>query len=360
MVTRSAETYLPSLLAAIRDDRAIYAIVAAYVAIGSALCLAAGGSPLGMLAAYSRVWLVNFGVIAPILAVFAGGVHITHRLNKRRALAYRHMLAPARVGRFLAGILLMLTAGIAFMSTFSALKSVMPADGFPYDVLQADIDKMLHFGVDPWRWLYALGHAPWLQRILEINYNSGWFILCYGLMFWWATSPRATQRARYFITFFATWIVVGNVLAWACLSAGPAFYGQVTGDTARFGEQMAHLLSTNGEFSSVSVYQSYLWRLYATGRTGLGSGISAFPSMHVAMITLNALFIGEFSRRWALAMWAYAALVMISSVYLAWHYAIDGYASLAVTTALYFAIRKLFTIRWKWRSTTVQVGVTAN
>lgn len=352
MFNSIASRYIPPLVSAFRADWLIYAVVVAYVAIGSVIVLAAGGAPLGMLESYARTWLVNFGIVAPLLTIFVGGVHITHRLDSRRRLAYRHMLAPDRVARFIAGTILMLTAGILFMSTFSALKTAMPVGGFPYDVLQADIDKLIHFGADPWRWLYAIGPQFWLQRLLEINYNSGWFVLCYGLLFWWATSFRATARLRYFLTFFLVWVIVGNVLAYFCLSAGPAFYGRVTGDTARFGELLGYLRASHGEFSSSTTYQAYLWWLHKGGNVGIGSGISAFPSMHVALITLNALFIGELSRRWGLVMWAFVGLILVSSVYLAWHYAIDGYASIAITTALYFAVKKLFPLlaRLRWRS----------
>ena len=63
---------------------------------------------------------------------------------------------------------------------------------------------------------------------------------------------------------------------------------------------------------------------HGSGGEGIVGGISAFPSMHVSLVTLNALFLFEFSRRGGLALFAYVALVVASSVYLAWHYAIDG------------------------------------
>ena len=40
-----------------------------------------------------------------------------------------------------------------------------------------------------------------------------------------------------------------------------------------------------------------------------------------------------------LAAFAYIALVVASSVYLAWHYAIDGYVAIALTVAVYTVVR---------------------
>jgi hypothetical protein len=137
------------------------------------------------------------------------------------------------------------------------------------------------------------------------------------------------------------WVVVGNVLAGPFMSAGPAFYAQVTGDTARFAEQMAFLARGRDWANSAASYQEYLWALYSHGLTGFGSGISAFPSVHVGLIMLNALFLWDFSRRLGLIAFAYVGFVVASSVYLAWHYAIDGYAAIAVVLVIHYALKKL-------------------
>jgi hypothetical protein len=137
-----------------------------------------------------------------------------------------------------------------------------------------------------------------------------------------------------------TWIVIGNIAAGIFLCAGPAFYGQVTGDPTRFGEQLAFLARHADYDGSAAYYQNYLWMLYEKGVSGFGSGISAFPSMHVALITLNALFIWERSRAWGIAAFAYVAFILASSVYLAWHYAVDGYAAIAMTVGIYLLVRR--------------------
>lgn len=100
---------------------------------------------------------------------------------------------------------------------------------------------------------------------------------------------------------------------------------------------------------SPSFYQSYLWNLYENGMSGLGSGISAFPGVHVGLMTLNVLFFGGLSKVHAVIGAVYLMIIMASSVLLGWHYAIDGYVSALVVTAAYLFVTQIvpkFSVRW--------------
>ena len=68
---------------------------------------------------------------------------------------------------------------------------------------------------------------------------------------------------------------------------------------------------------------------------------------------MNALFVIERSRLWGRIAFLYVAFVLASSVYLGWHYAIDGYVSIAVVAAGHFGLR-----RYMARSTLVVPGPT--
>ena len=71
--------------------------------------------------------------------------------------------------------------------------------------------------------------------------------------------------------------------------------------------------------------QQMLWDNYQNNKAGMGSGISAMPSMHVATAVLLALFGWRYSRQAGIALTLYAVVIMIGSVHLGWHYALDGY-----------------------------------
>ncbi|MGX9144627.1 phosphatase PAP2 family protein [Mesorhizobium sp. 128a] len=55
------------------------------------------------------------------------------------------------------------------------------------------------------------------------------------------------------------------------------------------------------------------------------------------MVVLFALYATRRSRLVGLLMWAYAAIIMIGSVVLGWHYAMDGYASVLISIAIWKA-----------------------
>ena len=128
-----------------------------------------------------------------------------------------------------------------------------------------------------------------------------------------------------------------------CLLARPSMV-MLPAIVARFADQMAFLEKSGDGMHSAAHIQRYLWAFHERGTAGFGSGIAAFPSVHVSLVTLNALFLFEFSRKAGLVACAYVALVVASSVYLAWHYAIDGYAAIILTIAIYGVIRWLLSV----------------
>lgn len=331
----------------VRADAGLYAFIALYTFCGLAFLHIAGATDRAAYGIYVSRWLTLFALLLPTIAILVDTALVVHRFDKRRSLAARKVFSPARLASFFAGMLL-LQGMMAFQGTFTSVKNAATVwhGGFPDDRFQADLDQAIHFGVDPWRWLQPVLGNDWTRAAIEWNYNVLWFVLCFGALFFVATSPKAAAiRTRYVLGFMLAWIVVGNLVAGTFLSAGPAFYGLVTGDEARFAEQLAFLARGAGSANSAAAYQEYLWSLHAAGQTGFGSGISAFPSVHVALATLNALFLAERNRWLGLAGFAYVALIVMSSVYLAWHYAIDGYAAIALVVTIHFALKKFVVAR---------------
>jgi hypothetical protein len=333
---------LSGVRARLQRDAWLYYAVLGYTVVGMLFLLAAGDLRGSSHAVYILPAIKGFLIFMPLVALGYDASRVVLRVDQRRRLAFSRVLTPERFASLAAGIILM--AGLTvFQGTFTTIKTALPqlSGGFPYDRVQADIDAMLFFGTDPWRLFHAVGGNAVVRTLVEFNYNVMWFAACYGVLFFVATSPLADGvRTRYMAMFLFTWIVCGNILAGLFLSAGPAFYGQVTGDHLRFADQLAFLAESQWR-NSAAAYQSYLWSLHDSGRLGIGGGISAFPSVHVALVMMNALFVFEVSRRWGLAAFAYVAFILFSSVYLGWHYAIDGLASIAVVTAGHFAVRRL-------------------
>ncbi|NGO51208.1 phosphatase PAP2 family protein [Allomesorhizobium camelthorni] len=326
-----------------RGDAGLYLLVVAYTALGLLALSATGRGESAAYGVYVAKWFTLFGFLFPVLNLLLVYAIVIHRVDRRRTLALRLAFSTERLACLVAGVALLLSM-MLFQGTYTSLKNALPhwQGGFPHDRLQADIDRWLHFGVDPWIWLYRIGEHDLVRLVLEWNYNVLWFALCFGALFYVATSPRTRRmRTRYLVCFMLVWVVCGNLLAGLFLSAGPAFYGAVTGDEGRFAAQLAFLAHGAQSTNSAVTYQTYLWSLHQYGTAGFGSGISAFPSVHVALAALNALFLWDHSSRLGLAAFAYVAVIVASSVYLAWHYAIDGYASIAIVAVIYFGVKHI-------------------
>jgi len=333
-------------LTRIRADSWIYLAILVYTICGLLLLDSLGARKQAAFSSYLPNWPLTFLVTMPLFTLLVEALLVVRRFG-RRPLAFRRAFSAKRLAHLFSGMALMM-ALILFQGTFTSIKNVFPllhGGSFPYDRLHANIDAWLHFGHDPWRLLYAVGRYDIVRDILDWNYGLFWAVVCFGALFFAMTSPRAeTIRSRYIIMFMLVWILCGNILAGIFLSAGPAFYGAVTGDTARFADQLA-FLAGHDSMNSAATYQHYLWMLYVKGDAGFASGISAFPSVHVGTVTMTALFAAEHSRRLAAIAFTYLAVILVSSVYLGWHYAIDCYVSLVVVAACYFAVKKCMALR---------------
>ena len=227
-----------------------------------------------------------------------------------------------------------------FFLVFTMLKTSMPyVVDFWADPLMARLDRALHFGADPWQWTYRFSqwvNIDWAGRI----YFGFWLVpALYAPVILILFDGNEARKRRFFWLYFFVWIGLGNVLALAFLSAGPVYYDRLLG-----GDTFAGLIRAMDQAgvsqSGIGMTQDRLWKIYATGSQEAGSGISAFPSVHIAMVTLVALYLYERSRWLAPAGALLVALFVFLSVYLGWHYAIDGYFSALAVILVWWWLRK--------------------
>lgn len=236
-------------------------------------------------------------------------------------------------------------AFMLFMAAFTVMKGMIPVlQPYGWDAQFAAWDRGLHGGVDPWRLLQPIfGHAV-ITAIINVVYNL-WFVVMFAVLYWQLFSTRHPQlRRRFFWTFFLTWIINGSVLATLLSSAGPGFYHLVLpGVENPFAVQMDYLRGIAEHYPVWAVQtQEGLWQSYQGNKTGLGSGIAAMPSVHVAIASLFLLLSFHYGRFARVFFCVFAAFIMIGSVHLAWHYALDGYVGAAVTALIWFGTGLVF------------------
>jgi hypothetical protein len=229
----------------------------------------------------------------------------------------------------------------AFTSYKNAIGKVIP---FYFDPYARSIDRFLH-GEDAWMLLApVLGYRSTI--FFDFVYILWFVVMCAVLGF--ASFVLADQRLRtqYLVAFVLCWMFIGVVAATLLSSVGPCFYAQFYGDNA-FGYITEYLKSADANNPVIALSSQTLLLSGITNPTpGMGVGISAAPSMHVAIAALNAIFLSRFGKLAGFAGWLYCAIILVGSVHLGWHYAIDGYLAVAMTIGIWKLAATLVRVAW--------------
>lgn len=241
--------------------------------------------------------------------------------------------------RILTGILLFVTISV-FVSGFTFFKEMLPQlNPFSWDPALARLDRWLHGGTDPYKLLAPLLDAPivttWLNRVYHM-----WFFLLYFITFMVCFDrENPVRRNAFLVGFVLTWGIGGNLLAIVFASGGPVYF-QAFG----YGDTFVPLmdkLHAMAEISPISALNMQANLLDGYLNDGPMKGISAMPSMHLASSTLMTCHAFAW-RRWAgWMMVAFTTAIMLGSVHLGWHYALDGYFGIALGAGFWFLARGL-------------------
>jgi hypothetical protein len=274
--------------------------------------------------------------------VFARLLHAMIVVRPQRLFEHlwRDFTANPEVHRQLAaGIPLVILLPL-FLSVFASLKVLIPEiNPFGWDAAFADWDRLLHFGFDPWRILQPVIGHPFVTFLFDLVYCA-WFYLLQLVCIWQAFSvSRPRPRMQFFLSFLLVWVLLGNVGATLLSSAGPVFYANVAGSPGAYQPLLDYLQDVAQQFPLWSPgMQQVLWHNYLHPEVSITRGISAMPSIHVAMAFLMALLGWRIHRALGVALTAYVVAILIASVHLGWHYAIDGYAGIIGTYAIWRAV----------------------
>ncbi len=225
----------------------------------------------------------------------------------------------------LVGYVMMMIVIISFTQLKGTITLINP---FSWDETFAKADAALHFGYHPYELAHAVFGHPWVITLFTGIYNFWFFLIQFGLFVISFSIARPRVRMQYLIAFVLTVALGGNLLAIILSSAGPVYYAQLgLGDTFA---PLMNILQQHAATAPVTVIeiQDTVWDLYIDDEGA--KLISAMPSMHVATSTLLALYAFHVGRGVGIAVSVFAVTIMIGSVLLAWHYAIDGYVGAAV------------------------------
>lgn len=302
----------------------------------------ADGSALEVLAGIAGS-AAPIALLAIILREFYSMARSERPASPVRRLAQRVRAILKDANRMASGLPMFL-AFVLFMYVFTAFKGQITAMApFAWDQTFDRWDVALHFGVRPWELLKPLLASGPGVFLVNLNYN-GWFMVMNLFLVHFAFYvPPGEERTRFFLTFLALWMVGGTFFATVFSSAGPTYFERLGLGSSAYGPLMGRLAEINQQWPVWALgTQDMLWAFKEQG-SALG-GVSAMPSMHNATALLFIFAV------WTKGGWlrtlvsAHALLILLGSIILGWHYAVDAYFSFALTVIFWFALKPV--ARW--------------
>jgi PAP2 superfamily len=279
---------------------------------------------------------LRFELLALFLALMLGAAA---RFTQRNHPAHERFGGERAV--LLIAIALLVGSTIPVFGIFKQF--VLPLRGFPLDPALDMIDRLLFLGHDPWRVTHALLPSFYAAVFFDRLYSLWMPMMAAFPLFVVIALKNPGDRVRLIGCWLISWIVIGGLAAWILGSAGPCYYTALIGPHAGFADlhvlltQQAALASHAGLPIAALDFQPMLLAAYNSGEYAPAGGISAAPSMHVAMATLFAIGGFRVGRWLGWAMVAFTAAIWIGSVHLGWHYAVDGLISVVLMLGIWRA-----------------------
>ena len=236
------------------------------------------------------------------------------------------------------------TLALFFHATaFSFFKCLIPTiQPYTWDERLAAVDRQIHFGWHPWEHLQTVLTAAWMTRFIDFAYVLWLPAITVGVVCFVLTDSSSRLRMQFLLTNMLGWCLLGTILGTALASGGPCYYEHFAGGTSPYQPLMEYLTATDAVSGLKAIaIQEWLWEGLLNEETKIGYGISAMPSLHVAVPFMFVLAFWNVNRIASYCLLGFTALIMVGSVHLAWHYAIDGYVALAGVGAIWWGVGRL-------------------
>lgn len=323
------------LKASLTRDAHLHFFVAAILLVCSVALIIVGVFPFR-----PRSYISNFTLYLAAWIMFVAPAFLYHLFLQRpdSPFAFAREYLSERKAKHLDGLPVIIAA-IIFMPMFSAMKSSIPNfTEYRWDETFIEADRVL-FGQDAWLTLQPYVGFPIVTSAISFFYHA-WFLLIYSGTIYFAIYAPSFRRT-YFFCFFSSWFLIGIVLATVFASVGPCFLDPLFG-LSDFSGQMEYLRRVDEKFPVLVLdVQQRLLAWHSLGDHGIGRGITAMPSMHVALATLFWLAIRQAVPKLGWLFFSFLVVTFIGSIHLAYHYAVDGIVSFVCAVLIWKVARSL-------------------
>ncbi|MCK4823125.1 phosphatase PAP2 family protein [bacterium] len=320
---------MKNLIIVLNEHLPLIIIVGLYIAAG--FCVQFGFQIDEMMNIRFSYKLLN------IFSIFFSCIFLIIQILRKKFNAY---INP----RNILGLLLVIALAAPFMSTFSSFKQVIPIiNNFTWDYPFMKLDYILHFGHHPWEILRYILNYPYIIKVIDLLYML-WFPILLFSCLWMGWSSRRKLRLQFFINTCVAWVMLGTFLAIIFSSAGPCYYTKVVNNHPNpYEPLMTRLINIHESIPLFAIKnQIGIWEAYQNHVWLPFGGISAMPSLHIAITVLLALVGWRINHYAGILLTAYAFITQIGAVILGWHYAVDGYVSILLTILIWKLVNKHF------------------
>ena len=183
------------------------------------------------------------------------------------------------------------------------------------------IDRWIFLNHDPWSVVQLLVGSPKMTYLLDGVYFS-WFVCQTTFLVWLVTHRNRLLRMQFLMSYVLAWMLLGGLMAWCFASVGPSFFALQYGHASPGLEHMRDYLAMHDTVSHD--IQASLWQDHLHRRYSYVSGISAFPSLHIAVCFLMTRAAWRIHRYFGVMGATYMVVMIIATIHLGWHYGVDS------------------------------------
>lgn len=230
-----------------------------------------------------------------------------------------------------------------------------------YDLFFWNLDRTLHFGIQPNTWMMEkLGQKHDIALFIDWVYVKYFdYKKLVSLLFLLDLGGRRLSE-QFFAAYAALWAIGG--LGYLVMPTDGPCYALLVHQAVKAPEHTIHWHAfkfpivdqvdpnyvknyTQAKIWKAKSYQETLWehrRAFLMGEKLPGHfyGIAAMPSLHVAAVTMLAAFLFKLSSVAGIFGAIFGIVTFIGSIFLQWHYAIDGYIGFLIGLAIFLMSRK--------------------